>query len=41
MIPLLIFFSVFLLILIRTFMKSARAEQERAVRLPLDDGGES
>jgi cbb3-type cytochrome oxidase subunit 3 len=33
-----IFFTVFISILIRTFLPSARDEQRRALQLPLSDG---
>ena len=33
-----IFFAVFIVVSIRTFLPGARAEQRRALELPLDDG---
>jgi cbb3-type cytochrome oxidase subunit 3 len=42
MIGTVIFFTVFVAVTVRAFWPSARAEQRRALRLPLsDDGGES
>lgn len=35
-----IFFTVFVAITIRTFLPSERAEQRRALEIPLDDGAE-
>lgn len=38
---LLLFFGVFVMVAIRTFRPGSRAEQQRALQLPLHDGDES